>query len=149
MLGRWDCLHLCVVVQQSGSVVPAPKPEGRDRALWVNCALCRALKSHTQESHWSCLMHTLLSGLSLVWCSTLELQAQLFFAGKKSSLLLLFHSHWWSEPRAWLKPFIPERTPRNKLLEDFIPTPSLGCSRWSCREQLPPSLLRKCTHDLF
>lgn len=84
MLGRWDSLHLCVMVEQWGSVVPTPKPEGTSRALWVTCALCRALNSHTQEPFWSCSAAcTLLSGPSLVWCSTLELQSQFLLAGNE------------------------------------------------------------------
>lgn len=82
MLERWDSLHLCGMAEQPGSVVPTPNPEGTYRAQWVTCALCRALNSHTQESCWSCFgAHTLPSGLSLVWCSILELQSQFMFAG--------------------------------------------------------------------
>lgn len=57
-------------------------------------------------------MHTLLSGLSSDWSSTWELQSQFFFLlVMKSTFLLLSHSHWWAEPQAWHKPFIPDRTP--------------------------------------
>lgn len=81
VLERWDSLHLCVMEEQSGSVVPAPKPEGMNRALWVTCMWCGALKSHTHQSCWSCFgAHTLLS---VVWCFTLELKPWFLFAANE------------------------------------------------------------------
>lgn len=103
------------MVEPLGSVAPAPKPEGMDRALWVTCALCRALNSHTQESCCSCShAHTLLSGLSLVWGSTWELQSWFLFAGNEihfpaslSQPLLSWTSSMAQTFHSWQDPLVP------------------------------------------